>query len=272
MIKEPVVVESIENPVTEERLKSELRVCVSCQAPVTTRFCGYCGRKVQQHSVMLDMAVHSLQVLMNMDGRWRRTVADLFLRPAELIHRYLHGERHLYANPVLMLLVLTSLSILLLDLLQVDYHQYSSNDRLVELIQWVTVCSGYLSVGANLLTARLSRRFYPDTDWSGRFVMLTYASVFSTMIAFPLMLIAFLLGHDLTSSYLMWVGQVSACWIYWSFRPSVASVIKLFILNFVVFMLFFALVGIGAGFYVEMESILSPVKNLPQLLNPEPLY
>jgi hypothetical protein len=37
-------------------------------------------------------------------------------------------------------------------------------------------------------------------------------------------------------------------------------------------MLFFALVGIGAGFYVEMESILAPVKNLPQLLNPEPLY
>jgi len=270
--KQVLIAEPRENAVSDGGKPQPLRLCISCQAPVTTAFCGHCGRKVQQHSVMLDTAVHTVQVLMDIDGRWRRTLRDLFLRPGELLQLYLNGQRHLYANPVLMLLVLSSLTVALIEFLKVDYYQYSSDERLVELVQSVTMFSGYISIVSNLITAMLSRPLFPGTLWSERFVVLTYASVFSGLISLPLLLLAYFLGHDLSHSYLSWVGLVSACWIYWSFRPSFKRVIQIFVLNFVVFMLFFALLGLGAGIYVVFEAKLAPLQELPQLLYPEPLY
>ncbi|MFN6971755.1 MAG: DUF3667 domain-containing protein [Rheinheimera sp.] len=272
MSKQVLIAEPLENAVSDGGKPQPLRLCVSCQAPVTTPFCGHCGRKVQQHSVMFDTAVHTVQILMNIDGRWRRTLRDLFIRPGQLLQLYLNGQRHLYANPVLMLLVLSSLTLALTEFLKVDYYQYSSDERLVELIQSITMFSGYISVVSNLITAMLSRALFPGTLWSERFVILTYASVFSGLISFPLLLVAYLLGHDLSNSYLSWVGLLSACWIYWSLQPSVKRVIQIFVLNFVVFMLFFTLLGIGAGIYVVAEDLLAPLQHLPQLLNPEPLY
>lgn len=272
MIKEPVSAEVFQQSESLSQPQQAKRLCVECQAPVSTRYCGHCGRKVYQSSVLMDTAVHTAQVLMNIDGRWRRTLRDLFLRPGYLLTRYLSGDRHLYANPVLMLLVLTSLSVLLMELLQADFNHVSDDQRLIRLMQWLVMFSGYLAVVSNIVVAWLSRRFYPTTKWPERFIVLSYASAFSTLIALPLMLLAYFLGHDLTNTYLTWLSILAGSWIIWSYQGSIKRTLAMLVLSFVVFMLFVFLISFTMGIYVSLEADLSQFRELPQLFSQAPIY
>lgn len=272
VLKEPVPAEVMPDPNRVEPQIPATRLCVACQAPVTTRFCGHCGRKVHQSSVLLDTTVHTAQVLMNIDGRWRRTLSGLCLRPGQMLQRYLAGERHCYANPVLMLLVLTSLQLLAIGQLQPEYNQYSADEKLNRLFQWLIVFSGYVVVGSNVVTAWLSRRCIPDTTWTQRFVVLTYTSVFTSLAAFPLMLLAHLFGHDLTSSYLMWLGHLAGGWILWGYRRSIKSTLWTLLLSFVCLILCIGLIGFFVGLYLELETDVVLIRQLPQLLTQQPIY
>lgn len=268
MIKEPVTAEVFQEPDSVCPPQQAARLCVECQAPVNTRFCGHCGRKVHQGSVLVDTAMHSVQVLMNIDGRWRRTLRDLLLRPGQLLQHYLAGERHLYANPVLMLLVLTSLYILVMDLLRVDYSDYGADENLTQLIQTILVFSGYLAVGSNAITAWLSGWIYPAAKWPERFIVLTYASVFSCFCSFPLLLIAYLAQENVVTTPLMWLSSLAAAWVLWGYQTSIKRVLAMVLLNIGIFILFVMLIAMFAGVYVTLEAELAPFRQMPNLLSP----
>lgn len=252
--------------------QSEIRLCVQCQAPVTTRFCGHCGRKVNQTSLLLDSTLHTAQVLTNIDGRWRRTLWDLYRRPGQLLQRYLGGERHLYANPVLMLLVLTSLSVLLLNQLKIDVVGAEVDGPLAALTRQIITYSGYLLVLSNMLTAVLTRWLYPQSRWSDRFVILTYASVFSSLNSVPLMLLAYQLGQDVISTPLLWLSYVTPCWIFWDYQRSLPRAVAMALLSLMLFWLLSALVGACVGIYLVMAEELAPLGLLPVTLGWQMVY
>lgn len=268
MIKEPIAVEVIQESASENASQQTTRLCVECQSPVSTRYCGHCGRKVHQGSVLVDTAVHSVQVLMNIDGRWRRTLRDLLLRPGQLLQHYLAGERHLYANPVLMLLVLTSLYVVTMDILHVDYSDYSDDEQFIRLMQTIFVFSGYLAIGSNAITAWLSGWLYPASKWPERFIVLTYATVFSCLCGFPLMLLAYLMQQDLATTPLMPLSSLAAAWVLWGYQPSIKRTFAMFLLNIGIFLLFVMLIAMFAGIYVTLEAELAPFKQMPDILTP----
>ena len=268
---QPTSAEIAKEPTDLDLPKHTTRLCVECKAPVTTRFCGHCGRKVHQRSALIDTALHSVEVLMNIDGRWRRTLGEMFRRPGQLLRQYLAGERHLYANPVLMLLVLTSFYVLLMDMLQIEYGQTGENERLTQAVQSLTVFSGYFAVGANVLTAWCSRWIYPTTTWPERFIVLTYASAFSGLLSIPLLLLAYFLEHDLLRSPLTWLSTLAGAWILWGYQHSVKRTLAMLLVSYIVLTcLMFAL-----GFLIAIIVLLLPdfqkAQALPLLLSPQPI-
>lgn len=245
--------------------------CVQCQTPVTTRFCGHCGRRVHQRSLLVDTALHTAQVLTNIDGRWRRTLRDLYLRPGLLLNRYLTTERHLYANPILMLLVISSLSVLLMNLMYGDLDFGTTNERLSSLVNALVNYSGYLAILSNVFTATLSKWLYPAASWSDRFVLLTYAAVFAGINGMPLGLLAAALQYDV-NNWLIWCSQLTCCWVFWHYHSSMPRAIAMLVLSTLSFLLLSTLIGMCFGVYLAYADTLEPLRQLPILLGLQPQY
>ena len=85
-------------------------LCENCGTPVTARFCGACGQK-------LEAPVHSLwhftqvaaEDLTHADSRLWRTLAALLFRPGFLTREFLSGRRVRYLPPLRLYLVLSVL-------------------------------------------------------------------------------------------------------------------------------------------------------------------
>lgn len=81
---------------------SEASRCVSCDAPLTGRFCAVCGEEVREKTryglgVFLGRAVGHLLAT---DSRLLRSFRVLFTRPGALTEAYFRGRRRPYLEPM----------------------------------------------------------------------------------------------------------------------------------------------------------------------------
>ena len=82
--------------------------CENCGAPVTARFCGQCGQRVEPPVHSLWHFTHvALEDLTHADSRLWRTLAALSFKPGFLTHEFLAGRRARYLPPVRLYLVLS---------------------------------------------------------------------------------------------------------------------------------------------------------------------
>jgi hypothetical protein len=81
----------------------ETERCVTCNEPVTTKFCSNCGEmraSDRSHSVMTFMREHVLEAMLSLDGRLFRTAKTLLLKPGELTAAFMKGSRTPYLAPL----------------------------------------------------------------------------------------------------------------------------------------------------------------------------
>jgi Protein of unknown function (DUF3667) len=84
------------------------RTCDNCGNPVTQRYCGACGQRVEPpvHSLVHFSRV-ATEDLTHADSRLWRTLAALLFRPGFLTAEFLSGRRARYLPPVRLYLVLS---------------------------------------------------------------------------------------------------------------------------------------------------------------------
>jgi len=82
--------------------------CDNCGAPVSARYCGACGQRLEPpvHSLWHFFRVAS-EDLTHADSRLWRTLAALLFRPGYLTAQFLAGRRASYLPPVRLYLVLS---------------------------------------------------------------------------------------------------------------------------------------------------------------------
>ena len=67
--------------------------CANCGAPLQGRYCHLCGQDADGHKrTILRLAWEGIEGLFHLDGRLRRTVPDLFLRPGRLARDYMENR------------------------------------------------------------------------------------------------------------------------------------------------------------------------------------
>lgn len=82
--------------------------CENCGAPVTERFCGKCGQRVEPPVHSLWHFTHvALEDLTHADSRLWRTLGALSFKPGFLTREFLAGRRARYLPPVRLYLVLS---------------------------------------------------------------------------------------------------------------------------------------------------------------------
>ena len=85
-------------------------LCDNCGAPVTQKYCGNCGQRVEPpvHSLW-HFLQEATEDLTHADSRLWRTLGALLFRPGFLTREFLDGRRARYLPPVRLYLVLSVL-------------------------------------------------------------------------------------------------------------------------------------------------------------------
>lgn len=91
--------------------------CRNCGAALYGEFCYACGQpRVGWVRHLRELGADFVDSVLNIDGRFLRTLVTLFFRPGRMTVDYLGGARGRYASPFRMFFVLCALAFLLLHL------------------------------------------------------------------------------------------------------------------------------------------------------------
>jgi hypothetical protein len=91
--------------------------CANCGEPVSDRFCGHCGQRLEHrvHSLSEFMG-EAAEVITHADSRVWRTFVPLLFRPGFLTQQYLAGRRASYLPPFRLYIVLSVVFFLMVSL------------------------------------------------------------------------------------------------------------------------------------------------------------
>lgn len=68
-------------------------LCANCGTPLNGRYCYVCGQDADNHQrSILHLAWEGVEGMLHLDGRLRRTLPDLFLRPGRLARDYMENR------------------------------------------------------------------------------------------------------------------------------------------------------------------------------------
>lgn len=99
----------------------ETCTCLNCGAVFTGEYCPECGQKAATGRITVRKAVQSiLAAVTSLDGRFFRTMGNLFWRPGHLVRDYITGKRFRYMHPVSLLSTLVAVYLFVIFIFGVE--------------------------------------------------------------------------------------------------------------------------------------------------------
>lgn len=90
-------------------------ICLNCGTAFTGDYCPCCGQKASTGRITVKRSVQRLLAAMaSLDGRFLKTMGNLFWRPGHLVRDYITGKRAMYVHPVSLLSALVAIYIFLI--------------------------------------------------------------------------------------------------------------------------------------------------------------
>jgi hypothetical protein len=74
--------------------------CPNCGATLDGAFCSACGQRAQLHRSLLHLGHDILHGVFHFEGKFWRTIPELFFHPGRLTRRYIDGERAKFISPM----------------------------------------------------------------------------------------------------------------------------------------------------------------------------
>jgi hypothetical protein len=78
--------------------------CRDCGALLTGAYCAACGQRAHLHRTLTGIGHDLLHGVLHFDGKFWRTLPELFFRPGRLTRRYIDGERTKFVSPTALFL------------------------------------------------------------------------------------------------------------------------------------------------------------------------
>jgi hypothetical protein len=99
-----LVARAIENPSAPVGAAAATGACRNCGAQVAGAYCANCGQPVHIHRSLLSLGHDILHGVFHFEGKFWRTMPELFFRPGRLTRRYIDGERAKFVSPMALFL------------------------------------------------------------------------------------------------------------------------------------------------------------------------
>lgn len=78
--------------------------CLNCGATLTGNYCSTCGQAARLHRSLRSLWHEILHSVFHFEGKFWRTLPELFWRPGQLTRRYIDGERVKFVSPMALFL------------------------------------------------------------------------------------------------------------------------------------------------------------------------
>ena len=100
-----IVARTIESESGRAASQGEARgACLNCGAVVTGAYCSTCGQAAHLHRSLLSLGHDILHGVFHFEGKFWRTLPELFFHPGRLTRRYIDGERAKFVSPMALFL------------------------------------------------------------------------------------------------------------------------------------------------------------------------
>lgn len=110
--------------------------CINCGLEVDSKFCPNCGQKASVKRLNVPSLWMDFQSrIYGFDGVFPRTIKDLTLRPGYVTEQFIKGNRVSYVGPVGYFFLLVAISLLLMQITELDFYQMVKSTAPVDLEQ-----------------------------------------------------------------------------------------------------------------------------------------
>lgn len=110
--------------------------CINCGQEVTSNFCPNCGQKASIKRLNVSSLWMDFQSrIYGFDGVFPRTIRDLTIRPGYVTEQFIKGNRISYVGPVGYFFLLVAISLLLMQITELDFYQMVKSTAPVALEQ-----------------------------------------------------------------------------------------------------------------------------------------
>lgn len=147
--------------------------CADCGATLQGEFCSVCGQRRGARLSFRRSVQEAWGQLVDLDFAFARTFAGLSLRPGETVLEYLGGRRRRYSNPFRYAFVITTVTVIAINLLDIDVTVPGvplDSEREQAAVRLLVSLMAYLFFPAILLLALLQR-------WLARTDRFNYAEI-----------------------------------------------------------------------------------------------
>lgn len=147
--------------------------CAGCGAVLHGEFCSDCGQRRSARLSFRRSLHEAWGQLVDFDFGFARTFAGLSSRPGEMVLEYLGGRRGRYTNPFRYAFVITTVTVIAINLLDIDVTMPGvplDSEREQAAVRLLISLMAYLFFPAILLLARLQR-------WLARTDRFNYAEI-----------------------------------------------------------------------------------------------
>ncbi len=105
--------------------------CINCGLEVTSKYCPSCGQKADIKRLSIPSLRMDFQSrIYGFDGVFPRTLKDLTIRPGIASDLFIKGNRVLYVGPVGYFFLMIAMSLLIMELLGIDFFQMISSSSI----------------------------------------------------------------------------------------------------------------------------------------------
>jgi hypothetical protein len=232
--------------------------CTACNASITDKFCGQCGRPAQIPRVDGHYIVHEIQHVLHFEKGILYTIKALLREPGTSIHTFITADRSRLVKPILFIIVTSLIYTTINHLFHIeqggiDNHQIKGS-AIVAMSDWVQNHYGYSNIIMGVFIAFWLKIFYRAYRYNFFEVLILLCFVMGIAM---LILSVFVLFQGITGVQATTAGNIAGTlycsWAIGHFfdRKRVASYLKaavsyiLGMATFTIFLVFF-------GFLVDL--------------------
>ena len=99
-----LVAGAIEKPSAPIGAAAPSGTCRNCGSQLSGAFCATCGQPAHIHRSLLSLGHDILHSVFHFEGKFWRTIPELFFHPGRLTRRYIDGERAKFVSPMALFL------------------------------------------------------------------------------------------------------------------------------------------------------------------------
>ena len=110
-----IVATTVDNPAGASTARSvSYAKCLNCGAVLSGKYCSTCGQAAHLHRTLPSLGHDILHGVFHFEGKFWRTIPELFFHPGRLTRRYIDGERVKFISPMALFLFTVFLTFALL--------------------------------------------------------------------------------------------------------------------------------------------------------------